>query len=59
MLATLILNILRFLFLSAALAVVLLLLTILILTGIYKDPCDDDGVAVHSPACDALRWGGR
>jgi len=36
-----------------ALGVVLLLLAILILSGVYNDPCDDDGVAVHSPACDA------
>ena len=33
---------------------ILAVLTVLVLTGLYKDPCDADGVAVHSPVCDAL-----
>ena len=57
-LGAIILRLLGRLFLGTALGVVLLLLTILILSGIYKDPCDDDGIAVHSPACDALYGGG-
>ena len=38
---------------------ILAVLTVLVLPGLYKHPCDADGVAVHSPACDALIGGPR